>query len=66
MLYTIVGEEAVWQGADTPQTESLARLKWENTELLVGREGVVTTVLSSDPAVFLRFHERAPCSRLEK
>ena len=64
MLYTIIGADALWQGADTPQTEPLARLKWENTELLVGKEGVVTTVLSSDPAVFLRFHVRVPGGRL--
>ena len=66
MFYTIISGEALWQGADTPQTEPLTRLKWENAELLVGKEGVVTTVLSSDPAVFLRFHEHMPCSRIDR
>ena len=64
MLYTVIAPQNIWENVGMSQTGQLQRIQWGNTQIFVDGAGVVNTVLSSDPAVFLRLNAQYPCGRL--
>jgi hypothetical protein len=65
MYYTIVTQQQLWRDSDVPAPEPVKRVLWQHTSLLVNDQGVVSTVLSSDPADFLRLYAAYPCGRMK-
>jgi hypothetical protein len=66
MLYTVVDTHKIW--ADEKQTvlPELQRVPWNGIDLMVGKDGRINDVISSDPVVFLQLYKIHPAGGFVK
>ena len=64
MLYTVIAAQSIWVNSLQTAESPMQPMQLGAAQVLIDREGVVNTVLSSDPNVFLQLNRRFPCGRM--